>query len=123
MHSTAHTNERAIAGKTTGLIELGETVTWEATHFGIRQRLTSQITHMKSPSYFVDEMVKGAFKRFRHEHRFSEIKHATLMIDIFDYTSPFGIFGKIADTVFLYRYMERLLRQRNQYIKKAAEDR
>lgn len=44
MESTSHTNERAIKGRTSGLIELGETVTWEATHFGIRQQLTSIIT-------------------------------------------------------------------------------
>ena len=39
-HSTAHTQERAIAGKTTGLIELGETVTWRAKHVGVWLELT-----------------------------------------------------------------------------------
>ena len=33
VESTAQTNERAVAGKTSGLLELGDTVTWEATHF------------------------------------------------------------------------------------------
>jgi hypothetical protein len=44
IESTSHTNEKAVKGRTGGLIELGETVTWEATHFGIRQQLTSMIT-------------------------------------------------------------------------------
>lgn len=42
--STAHTGEEAIAGKTSGLIELGETVTWRARHFGVMQTLTSKVT-------------------------------------------------------------------------------
>src|SRR5215218_5778309 len=34
-----NTNEKAIGGVTKGLISLDETVTWQATHFGIRQKL------------------------------------------------------------------------------------
>lgn len=33
MESTKHTGETAIAGKTSGIIELNETVTWRAKHF------------------------------------------------------------------------------------------
>ena len=70
MESTRQTGEYAIAGKTSGLIESGETVTWRAKHFGIWQTLTSKITEFDRPNYFVDEMVEGAFKSFRHEHYF-----------------------------------------------------
>ena len=54
VQSTGNTGEKAIAGCTSGLIELGESVTWEATHFGIRQRLTSKITAFERPRFFVD---------------------------------------------------------------------
>src|SRR4051812_8992810 len=64
------TREKAVAGVTSGLIDLGETVTWEAVHFGIKQRLTSCITRYERPYLFVDEMVKGAFHCFTHVHRF-----------------------------------------------------
>ncbi len=121
MESTSQTNERAIAGRTSGLIELGETVTWEATHFGIRQRLTSVITEFEAPYRFVDEMVSGAFKRFRHEHTFIEREGGTWMTDTFDYTSPLGPIGKLADVMILRSYMERLLVKRNEYIKHCAE--
>jgi hypothetical protein len=40
--STQQTHEKAIAGRTTGLIELNEFVTWQATHFLITQKLTSK---------------------------------------------------------------------------------
>lgn len=119
--STKHTNEEAIAGVTTGLIKMNETVTWRAKHFGIYQKLSSKITAFERPTYFVDEMVKGIFKCFKHEHLFKEIGGQTLMTDIFDYESPLGILGKIADTLFLKNYMRRLLAIRNETIKDFAE--
>lgn len=119
--STAHTNERAIVGKTSGLIELNESVTWEARHFGIVQRLTSKITEMKHPDYFVDEMVSGAFKSFKHEHIFEPKSEGTLMVDIFNYVSPFGMFGKLADELFLKKYIINFLMTRNKVIKEHAE--
>ncbi|PTS99903.1 cell division protein [Pedobacter sp. HMWF019] len=119
--STAHTNERAIAGKTSGLIELNESVTWEAKHFGIVQHLTSKITAMEYPNYFVDEMVSGAFKSFKHEHLFEQKGEGTLMVDIFNYTSPMGMLGKVADRLFLRKYMVNLLLIRNKVIKEHAE--
>ena len=119
--STAHTNERAIAGKTSGLIELNESVTWEAKHFGIVQRLTSKIIAMEYPNYFVDEMVSGAFKSFKHEHLFEQKDEGTLMLDIFNYVSPMGMLGKVADGLFLKKYMINLLLTRNKVIKEHAE--
>jgi ligand-binding SRPBCC domain-containing protein len=119
--STAHTNERAIAGKTSGLIELNESVTWEAKHFGIVQRLTSKITAMEYPNCFVDEMVSGAFKSFKHEHLFEQKSEGTLMLDIFNYVSPMGMLGKAADRLFLKKYMINLLLTRNKVIKEHAE--
>ncbi len=119
--STQKTNEQAIAGKTNGLIEMNESVTWRAKHFGIYQNLTSKITEFDRPHYFVDEMVQGAFSRFKHEHYFTELNDGTLMTDIFDYTSPFGMLGKLADKLFLKKYMTDLLTERNQIIKEFAE--
>ncbi|MFS0556932.1 SRPBCC family protein [Brevibacillus sp. 179-C9.3 HS] len=122
MESTASTREKAIGGVTSGLINLGESVTWEAVHFGIKQNLTAKITEMDEPRYFVDEMVAGAFKRFHHRHEFIPVTdNLTRMIDIFDYTSPLGILGKLADWLFLEAYMRRFLRTRNEYIKQVAE--
>ncbi|WP_127584280.1 SRPBCC family protein [Paenibacillus koleovorans] len=121
MESTSQTQERAVAGRTSGLIELGETVTWEAIHFGIRQRLTSRITAFEPPYRFVDEMVSGAFSRFYHEHRFESRDGETRMSDVFDYTSPLGLIGRLADKLFLQAYMERLLYRRNACIKQKAE--
>lgn len=115
-------NEEAIDGIKQGLINLDESVTWQATHFGVRQKLTSKITAFDRPRYFRDEMQKGAFKRFAHDHYFEEIENGkTLMRDVFDYQSPFWIFGKVADALFLENYMMQILTERNTLIKKVAE--
>jgi ligand-binding SRPBCC domain-containing protein len=119
--STEKTQEKAIAGKTSGLIELHETVTWRAKHFGIYQTLTTKITAFDKPNYFVDEMVQGAFKNFVHTHKFEEVPEGTIMTDIFDYQSPLGILGKMADVLFLKNYMTRFLMKRNEVIKMFAE--
>lgn len=119
--STEHTNEKAIAGKTSGLIGLNESVTWRAKHFGIYQNLTSKITEFDRPIYFADEMISGAFKEFKHEHHFADLNGGTLMTDFFDYKSPFGILGKLADTLFLKKYMTELLEKRNRTVKEFAE--
>ena len=119
--STAQTNEKAVAGRTSGLISLGESVTWEARHFGVRQRLSTKITEFEYPYHFRDSMENGAFARFDHDHDFSEVGGVTLMLDRFDYTSPFGLAGRIADSLFLQRYMKRLLVIRNELIRKVAE--
>ena len=119
--SRAASRERAVAGVISGLLGAGDDVTWEATHFGIRQRLSSRITEFDPPHRFVDEMVRGAFARFRHEHQFIAVEGGTEMVDIFDYASPLGPLGRLADALFLRRYMTRLLRDRNAYLKRAAE--
>ena len=43
------------------------------------------------------------------------------MKDIFDFTSPLGILGQIADILFLKSYMRRFIVERDNLIKKAAE--
>jgi ligand-binding SRPBCC domain-containing protein len=119
--STAASRERAVGGVRSGLLGPGDEVTWEATHFGVRQRLTSRITEFDPPRRFVDEMVRGAFRRFLHEHRFLATDGGTEIVDTFDYTSPLGPLGRLADRLVLQRYMTRLLRQRNTYLKQVAE--
>lgn len=119
--SLKYTKEKAVAGRTSGLIELGESVTWEAVHFGVKQQLTSRITEFDAPNYFVDEMVSGPFKSFRHEHHFSSIKNETIMTDYFYFKSPYGIFGQLVNKLFLKRYMTKLLNTRNLHLKNIAE--
>lgn len=123
IESTKQTGEKAIAGKTSGLIELGETVTWRAKHFGMWQTLTSEITDFDKPNFFADELVKGAFKSFRHEHYFLARNGQTLMKDVFIFESPYGLLGRLFNRMVLTKYMTALLIKRNGVIKAVAEAR
>lgn len=121
-HSTAATEEHAVGGVTQGLLGLGEEVTWRARHFGVWQTLTSRITAYDRPRYFRDSMVRGAFRRFDHDHLFeSTADGGTLMRDVFDYAAPLGPLGRVAEWLFLSRYMRSFLEERNRLVKAVAE--
>ena len=119
--STTGTNEEAIAGRTSGLIELGETVTWKAKHFGVYQKLTVEVTVFDKPNQFGDVMLKGAFKKMKHLHSFKSDGEGTIMTDEFEFESPLGFLGQIADALFLKSYMTRFLINKNKELKRVAE--
>ena len=119
--SMADTGERAIAGRTSGLIGAGETVTWRARHLGLKWTLTSRITEFDPPTRFVDEQVSGPFAVIRHEHRFEAAPGGTLMIDDWRHTAPFGLIGRVADALVLRRLMTGLLEKRNGALAREAE--
>ena len=103
------------------MIGLNGEVTWEARHFGVRQRLTVRVTAFDRPKHFQDVMVSGAFKSMAHDHEFSEHREGTLMSDRFEFKSPFGILGTIVDRIFLASYMRRFIVRRNEVLKQLAE--
>jgi ligand-binding SRPBCC domain-containing protein len=113
--------EEAIAGRTSGLMELGETTTFRAKHLGIRRCLTSKMVALDRPRHFRDSMVAGTFARFDHDHFFEADGEFTIMRDVFDYTSPLGVLGRLADTLFLRNYMKALVEERIYWIKRVAE--
>lgn len=119
--SQASARERPIAGVLAGEMRLGDTVTWEAVHFGVKQHLTSRITAYERPTTFTDEMVAGVFQQLHHTHRFVPQSYGTLMIDDFTFRAPLGILGRLAEMLFLTRYMRELLLSRNRYLKRVAE--
>lgn len=114
-------DERAIAGKTSGLINEGEYVTWQAKHLGKTRRFTSRITHMRPPDFFRDEMTAGDFRSFHHEHHFQAIENGTVMMDILHFETPYGWLGKLLDRLYLESYLRKMIVQRNQLIKQYAE--
>lgn len=116
------TKEKAVSGVTFGKVAGGDTVTFEATHFGVRQRLTSRIVLFEPPHRFADEMVSGAFHSLHHLHEFAEEPGGrTRMRDTLTFVSPLGLLGVLADKLFLAAYMRRFLLRRNAHLKAFAE--
>lgn len=120
-NSTSQTNEKVIAGITSGLINCDESVTWSGKHFGFNLTHKSRITAMVLYDYFVDEMEEGKFKSFKHEHFFEETNGITIMKDILEYKTPFGYFGQLFDCLFLKKYLTHFLTQRNNILKRISE--
>lgn len=119
-----HCGEQAIAGGgvTSGLVDLGQTVTWRAKHFGVWHQLTSRITQFDRPMFFQDAMVAGIFRLMRHDHIFRALEpDQTGMKDVFRFAAPIPILGRAAEIAFLRRYMRNLLRERNAVLKRIAE--
>ena len=121
MESTAKTNEKAVAGVTSGLIGLDETVTWRAKHFGVYQQLTTKITAYHFPFSFTDEMTKGAFRSMKHQHLFEHNNGITVMKDVFEFEAPFGLLGKLVSVFILRPYLQGFLEKRNACIRQIAE--
>lgn len=120
--SASSSKEKAIAGITSGLINLNETVTWRGKHFGIFLSHKSRITAMNFYDYFVDEMEKGKFKSFKHEHFFEEKNGVTTMTDKLQYETPFGIIGKLFDVLFLKKHLTDFILDRNEVLKSVSEN-
>ncbi|MCW3115869.1 MAG: cell division protein [Segetibacter sp.] len=99
--SMQHTNEKAVAGRTSGLIELNESVTWRAKHVFKTRFLETRITAMIPYSLFTDEQLKGDFKMMKHEHHFKVLEDSTLMTDIFTFQTPYGFSGILVNFLFL----------------------
>lgn len=119
--SMADSGEKAVGGTTEGLLELGQTVTWRARHFGFTFHMTSQLTEAIPPDRFIDEQLEGPFGSWWHLHVFEANDDGTLMTDTVRYEAPFGWVGLALDRVFLRRYLIKLISQRNEFIKERAE--
>jgi hypothetical protein len=119
--SMRSSNEEAVGGVTSGLIKENETVTWKAKHLFKTRLFTSKVTSMVVPTMFVDEMIKGDFKSFKHQHYFKQIDNGTILIDIVEFESPYGFIGKMVNKLLLKNYVQNLLIKRNNIVKEYAE--
>ncbi len=119
--SMAGFKEEAVAGTRMGLIEADETVTWQARHLFKNRLLRVKITEMQKPEMYTVEQLKGDFKMMRHEHYFKPCENGTLLIDLFHFEIPYGLFGRWFNSLWLTQYIRKLLEQRNKTIKEAAE--
>ncbi|MEQ1676765.1 MAG: SRPBCC family protein [Chitinophagaceae bacterium] len=119
--SMAAFKEEAVAGTRFGLIEKDETVTWQAKHLFKKRLLRIKVTEMKKPVMFVDEQAQGDFKIMKHEHHFKPCDNGTILIDLFYFEPPYGLLGQWFNSLYLTKYLRKLLEQRNSVIKEYAE--
>jgi ligand-binding SRPBCC domain-containing protein len=106
-----------VAGVSSGVLALGDHITWEARHLGLKHRLSMTISVADPPRMFRDEMVRGPFRRLVHDHFFEQSGGGTLMRDVLELSS--GL--RPLDALVLKPHLLRFLRRRNAAIKELAE--
>jgi len=121
IESAANTAERVVGGRTSGLLELDEEVTWEGKHFGAIQRFSSKITQLRPYTFFQDRMTKGAFRIFEHDHFFESEGNGTVMVDVVSFQAPFGPLGWLAERILLAPHLRHFLISRGLALKSMAE--
>jgi ligand-binding SRPBCC domain-containing protein len=121
LETSSFTAERIVGGKTSGLLGPGDVVTFEAVHFGIRQRLTSKIVEFDRPNRFVDEMIQGVFSNLRHVHEFAVDGDSVVMRDTLIWRSPLGVLGLLADQLFVERHIREFAARKQSQLKQVAE--
>jgi ligand-binding SRPBCC domain-containing protein len=76
----------------------------------------TEITHIKEFEYFVDEQRVGPYHMWHHQHKIYEIKNGVMMEDIVSYIPPFGILGKISNSLFIKKQLNEIFDYRFQAI-------
>lgn len=79
---------------------------------GVKMTWVTEITHVSDRHYFVDEQRAGPYRIWHHEHFLEEKEGGILMTDIVTYQPPMGIFGAIANKVFIEKQLESIFEYR-----------
>ena len=82
--------------------------------FGIKMNWLTQISHVKEKEFFVDEQLVGPYKLWHHEHHIYPIMNGVLMKDVITYQPPFGILGRIANSLLIKKQLNKIFNYRKQ---------
>jgi ligand-binding SRPBCC domain-containing protein len=94
---------------------------FEAIKIGRKMRWHSKITFLKGYEY-IDEMLEGPFKKWRHKHKFHNIMDGkqTEIIDEIEFELPCGILGKLFEG-YAYKQLQNTFEYRKIATIKALE--
>jgi ligand-binding SRPBCC domain-containing protein len=100
----------------------GTLIDYELRLYGVKFRWRTRIAAFEPPAFFVDEQLKGPYRRWVHRHTFEEAPGGTLMRDRVEYELGFGPFGALAHALFVRRSVERIFNYRNKTIEEIFRD-
>lgn len=86
------------------------TEVWLQGKLGIKSAWHSRITEMK-PYIYVDEMLEGGFRVWKHTHAFERADSGTRVIDEIEFELRYGPLGRMLEG-FAYRHLERIFAHR-----------
>jgi ligand-binding SRPBCC domain-containing protein len=80
--------------------------------FGIKLNWMTEITHVQPNKYFVDEQRFGPYALWHHQHHFKEIPGGVEMTDILNYAVPYGVIGRITNSLLVGKEVKRIFNYR-----------
>lgn len=86
--------------------------------FRIPLRWRTEILDVEWKVKFIDIQKIGPFKKWRHEHTFSEIENGVCMHDKVEYILPFGYIGELAHSLFIKRRIDQIFKYRKEVLEK-----
>jgi ligand-binding SRPBCC domain-containing protein len=86
--------------------------------FGVKLRWMTEITHVKEKEYFVDEQRFGPYALWHHQHHFKQVEGGIMMTDIVNYAIPYGVFGRMANGLFVKKKLKDVFGFREEAIGK-----
>ena len=84
--------------------------------FGIKMNWMTEITHVKEKEYFVDEQRFGPYALWHHQHHFKEVKGGVLMTDLLNYAIPYGIIGRMVNSIIVAKKVRQVFEYRAEAI-------
>jgi ligand-binding SRPBCC domain-containing protein len=85
---------------------------------GIKMDWMTEITHVVERQYFVDEQRFGPYALWHHQHHFKEIAGGVLMNDILHYAIPYGVIGRLSNSVFVGNKVKQIFAFREKAIER-----
>ena len=92
----------------------------------IRAKWVARITGFARNQFFVDEQIKGPFKKWLHRHEFEAREQAgqagTVLRDIVEFDAGFGPLGNIAEALFIQRQLQGTFTHRQQALEPLLQE-
>jgi ligand-binding SRPBCC domain-containing protein len=94
----------------------GATIAYPLRVRGIPLRWLTEIERWNPPYEFIDIQVRGPYKLWRHTHRFLEAAGGALIVDIVEYSLPFGLVGRLVHRLRVARDVSQIFDYRAQHV-------
>jgi NADH dehydrogenase len=80
--------------------------------FGIPMGWRTRIDRVEAPRSFRDVQLRGPYRSWEHEHRFTPVQGGVRMDDTVDYEMRFGVLGELAHRWLVRTQLEHIFRSR-----------
>lgn len=83
---------------------------------GIPLTWVTEITQVKEHFYFIDNQKAGPYKFWHHQHFFRKTDKGVEMNDIVNYAAPYGVVGKIMESIIIEKKVKEIFDYRENVI-------